>query len=417
LISTQVRVELRYHPSYSGQYATARRHVKDEFAAVIVHRTRKRVIPLGASVEKWSSHCGGGGGNSWGSTTLKTIAKDLEDLGVEKPLVLPLKGVPRLRGLAADAIFKLVEPCADAAAKVEKVAAVERVFEAQHKSLYESLFDGDGERRGLAEVLEKCREVLREVQQAYSEREGGDMTKATAALVAQCEAQRRAHVAALVEAARADVEALAKLSSDNVLKLLVKKSKELCPGVETKWIAIAEALVHFVPSMAQERKNQQRLDRYVREHYLSLQSNQTSLTDDEKRMICAFQSELGNKWTEIARRLGNGRADNQVKNYFYSTGQDRPWVECRLCQQWRLLPKNTEVDEDAPWTCADGQRNCTEPGDDVLPEVVEDRTDPEAVVDDGDGEHADGARQRRRFAAAAARCSRSDRAAGARAEG
>jgi hypothetical protein len=62
LISTQVRVELRYHPSYSGQYATARRHFKDEFAAVVVHRTRKHVIPLGGSVEKWSSHCGGGGG-------------------------------------------------------------------------------------------------------------------------------------------------------------------------------------------------------------------------------------------------------------------------------------------------------------------------------------------------------------------
>ena len=72
--------------------------------------------------------------------------------------------------LAADAIDKLVESCADEAKKIAAVAAVERVFKAQHKSLYEILFDGDDTPRGLAEVLGACRVVLQRVEQAKSER-------------------------------------------------------------------------------------------------------------------------------------------------------------------------------------------------------------------------------------------------------
>ena len=78
------------------------------------------------------------------------------------------------------------------------------------------------------------------------------------------------------------------------------------------------------------------------------------------------------KWPKIAQRLGNGRTDNQVKNYWYSIGRHRQGVECGLCQKWRILPKRAaKVDEDAPWACTDGQRKCAEPCDYELPETVE----------------------------------------------
>ena len=187
-------------------------------------------------------------------------------------------------------------------------------------------------------------------------------------------------MATLIDAARADVEALADRSRDDVLKLLVKQSKAL-PGTTT-WVVIAEALVHFVPSMAQERRNQQRLDRYVRERYESLQSNQTPLAEVEKRMICALQLELGNQWTEIARRLGNGRTEMKVKNYWYSHGHKMKWVGCDKCDKWRLIPKSIKVDEKKDWLCAQGRRKCADPCDWVLPEeaTVEAPADAAAVV-------------------------------------
>ena len=286
----------------------------------------------------------------WDYMTLRTITKDLEDLGVKKPL-LPM-GVQRLPALAAHAISKLVESCNSDAQKFEEVAAVERVFKAQNLSLLKIMFDGDDKPRGPAEVLEACRGVLQQVEQAKS-------------------GSREAHVAALIEAARADADTLANLSSDDVLKLLVKKSEELRPGAETSWTAIAEALNELG---VQRKGGKQWVKRYVREHYESLQSNQTPLTEPEKRRIVVLEEKFRNtrgKWPKIAQRLGNGRTDNQVKNYFYQTGQDRPWSCCDKCGQWRLREKGTVVVEGAYWTCADGGRKCSEPGDDVLPEVVE----------------------------------------------
>jgi len=366
LISTQVRVELRYHPSYSGPHATARRHVKDEFAAVIIHRTRKHVIPLGASVEKWSGHCAAGGGAAFAAQR-KALVEDLKALGVEKPLEAHVKDVSMHGALASDAILKLVESCADdQAKKVAAVAAVERVFQAQHKSLYEILFDGDGERRELAEVLEKCRDVLQQVAQAFSERGDGR------------EAQRRSHVAALIDAARADAEALANLSSDDVLKLLVKKAKELRPDAKASWNYIAEALNELGIQWDQG---------YVLQHYASLQSNQTPLTEDEKRRIVVLEEKfrsMWGKWPKIAQQLGNGRtaADgNKVKCYWHDTGQDRPWSCCDTCEQWRLREKGTVVVEGAHWTCADGGRKCTEPCDSVLPEIVEEAPDAATSIE------------------------------------
>jgi len=131
--------------------------------------------------------------------------------------------------------------------------------------------------------------------------------------------------------------------------------------------------------------------RYVTEHYESLQSNQTPLTKPEKRMIVVLEEKFRNtrgKWPKIAQRLGNGRTDNQVKNYFYQTGQDRPWSCCDTCEQWRLREKGTVVVEGAHWTCADGGRKCTEPCDSVLPETVEEAPAeaPSAAADDSESD-------------------------------
>jgi len=417
--------------------------------------------------------------NSWRrrKMTLRTIAKDLEeDLGVKKPL-LPA-GVERLPAWAAHAISHLVESCESDAQKFEQVAAVERVYKAQRESIYEILFDGDDKPRGVAEVLEACRGVLQQVEQAKRERGGGgggdggrtaqaakrlaideglkklglDETSfshfvanvspyegpaadAILVLVASCDTDEQrtaaveavkqvfqaqdvsldrilldgedergldevleecrevvrqvqqakserpgrprfistrggeAHVAALIEYARADVEALANLSSDDVLELLVKKSEELRPGAGPSWTPIADALNELgVPRTGGKEWER----RYVQSHYLSLQSNKTPLTEDERRMVHALEWELGHDWAEIARRLGNGRDSNKIKCYWHDHGRHRQGVECGLCKKWRLLPKSAaKVDEDAPWACKDGGRSCDERCDYVLPETVE----------------------------------------------
>ena len=154
---------------------------------------------------------------------------------------------------------------------------------------------------------------------------------------------------ALIDAARADVEALANISSDDVLESLVKKSEELRPGAGPSWTPIADALNELgVPRTGGKEWER----RYVHSHYLSLHSNKTPLTEDERRMVHALEWELGHDWAEIARRLGNGRDSNKIKCYWHDHGRHRQGVECGLCKKWRLLPKSAaKVDEDAPWAC------------------------------------------------------------------
>jgi hypothetical protein len=357
----------------------------------------------------------------------KRLAVDegLKKNGVEKAhFACAVAGVSPYESAAADAILESVASCDTDEKKHAAVVAVEEVFQAVDEPLDRILLDlkadGSYERRGLDEVLEACRDVMRRVQQAYS---GG---------AAHRKAQRRAHVAALIEATSADVKALAREApcrrascvlrplaertdedalrlehvGDGVLELLVKKSKELRPGAEPYWAAIAEALNELG---VQRTGGGEWGPKYVWEHYLSLQSNQTPLTDSEKRMICALQWQLGTEdgipWTKIAKQMGTGHSTNTIKNYWYATGQYRYWVECDACKNWRLLEKGCPSEPNrcgacatctAPrikrrgdrtgvyprlpclepviegrWTCDCAKRQCSEPGDDVLPKTVE----------------------------------------------
>jgi len=376
------------------------------------------------------------------------IKEDLKGIGVDKTqFSCAVEGVSQYDCAAAVAILGLVASGASPDEIAAKIGLVVEVFEEQGIPLDDLLCDSYGEELEPEAQLEACREVVRQVQQAYSERgsrfgeRGGDLTKANAALAAQREAQRRAHVAALVEAARADVEALAREAPcrrasrvlrplaaradenalrlehvrDDVLKLLVRKSEELRPGAEMSWIAIAEALNELgVP-----RKGGKEWDRnYVYSHYVSLQSNQTPPTKVEKRMIGALVWELGTEdripWAEILKRMGTGHSTNTVSNYWNNEGRYRYWVECVACKNWRLLEKGCPSEPNrcgacatctAPrrkrrdsnswrpstsrptawyprlpclepvvegrWTCDCAKRDCTEPGDDALPETVE----------------------------------------------
>ena len=239
----------------------------------------------------------------------KRLAVDegLKKLGLDKAhFSYAVKDVSPYEAAAAAAILESVASCDTYELKVAAVVAVEQVFQAVDEPLDRILLglriDGSYERHELAEVLEECRDVMRH--------SGGE-----------------AHVAALIEYARADVEALANLSSDDVLESLVKKSEELRPGAGPSWTPIADALNELgVPRTGGKEWER----RYVHSHYLSLHSNKTPLTEDERRMVHALEWELGHDWAEIARRLGNGRDSNKIKCYWH----DRSWTAPTRGRVW-----------------------------------------------------------------------------------